>query len=126
MSEASLYSRNMLKGIAELKKGNWLPGFNLFEYRVYNPVKIALGGVEKGLRQGLFGIETSKEAEDRISKEIRAGGADILKTEGLDGYLNYLSHNNQTNTLQRTMIPTLSLRSHQVASTQRTISSSPT
>ncbi len=51
----------------------------------------ALGGVEKGLRQGLFGIETSKEAEDRISKEIRAGGADILKTEGLDGYLNYLS-----------------------------------
>jgi len=43
MSEASLYSRNMLKRIAELKKGNWLPGFNLFEYRVYNPVKIALG-----------------------------------------------------------------------------------
>lgn len=43
MSEAALYSRNMLKGISELKKGNWNPGFNLFEYRVYNPVKIALG-----------------------------------------------------------------------------------
>lgn len=50
----------------------------------------AIGGVGKGVR-GLMGMESMQEMEDRLSQQIRAGGADILKTEGLDGYLNYLS-----------------------------------
>lgn len=43
MSEINIYSRNMLRSMDELKKGNWNPGFNLYEYRYYDPVKIPLG-----------------------------------------------------------------------------------
>lgn len=50
----------------------------------------SIGEVGKRAR-GLLGMESSKEMEDKLSEQIRAGGADILKTEGLDGYLNYLS-----------------------------------
>lgn len=50
----------------------------------------SLGAVGKGVR-GLMGVESMQDMEDRLSQQIRAGGADILKTEGLDGYLNYLS-----------------------------------
>ena len=50
----------------------------------------ALGGVGKGVR-GLLGMESTQDMQDKLSEQIRAGGADILKTEGLDGYLNYLS-----------------------------------
>jgi hypothetical protein len=48
MNEINLYSKNMLKGMEELKKGRWNPGFNLYEYRTYSPVKIPLG-VKNGL-----------------------------------------------------------------------------
>jgi hypothetical protein len=50
----------------------------------------ALGGVGKGVR-GLLGMESTQDMQDKLSEQIRAGGADILKTEGLGGYLNYLS-----------------------------------
>jgi len=43
MTDEQLYSKNTLRGIEELKQGNWLHGFNYFEYRVYNPVRIPLG-----------------------------------------------------------------------------------
>lgn len=74
--------------MAELPVG---AGVRFAGYQAAQDLGRALGGVEKGVRQGLFGIETQKEMEDRLSQQIRAGGADILKTEGLDGYLNYLS-----------------------------------
>ncbi len=48
-------------------------------------------GRQEGFEKFIAGDVSPVELEDRISKEIRAGGADILKTEGLDGYLNYLS-----------------------------------
>jgi hypothetical protein len=50
----------------------------------------AIGEVGKGVR-GLLGAESTQEMQDKLSEQIRAGGADILKTEGLGGYLNYLS-----------------------------------
>lgn len=74
--------------MAELPVG---AGVRFAGYQAAQDLGRALGGVEKGVRQGLLGIETQKEMEDRLSQQIRAGGADILKTEGLDGYLNYLS-----------------------------------
>lgn len=43
MSEVNQYSKNMLKAMSELKQGNWVPGFNLYEFREYSPVKIPLG-----------------------------------------------------------------------------------
>ena len=51
----------------------------------------AIGGVGKGVR-GLLGMESTQDMQDKLSEQIRAGGADILKTEGLGGYLNYLSN----------------------------------
>lgn len=74
--------------MAEMPAG---AGVRFAGYQAAQDLGRALGGVEKGVRQGLLGIETQKEMEDRLSQQIRAGGADILKTEGLDGYLNYLS-----------------------------------
>jgi ADP-heptose:LPS heptosyltransferase len=43
MSEINLYSKNMLRSMEELKKGRWNPGFNLYEYRSYDPIKIPMG-----------------------------------------------------------------------------------
>jgi hypothetical protein len=51
----------------------------------------AIGAVGKGVR-GLLGVESTQDMQDKLSEQIRAGGADILKTEGLGGYLNYLSN----------------------------------
>lgn len=51
----------------------------------------SLGAVGKGVR-GLLGMESTQDMQDKLSEQIRAGGADILKTEGLGGYLNYLSN----------------------------------
>lgn len=50
----------------------------------------SLGAVGKGVR-GLMGMESTQDMQDKLSEQIRAGGADILKTEGLNGYLNYLA-----------------------------------
>jgi len=50
----------------------------------------SIGAVGKGVR-GLLGVESTQDMQDKLSEQIRAGGADILKTEGLGGYLNYLS-----------------------------------
>jgi len=51
----------------------------------------SLGAVGKGVR-GLLGVESTQDMQDKLSEQIRAGGADILKTEGLGSYLNYLSN----------------------------------
>jgi hypothetical protein len=51
----------------------------------------SLGAVGKGVR-GLMGMESTQDMQDKLSEQIRAGGADILKTEGLNGYLNYLAN----------------------------------
>lgn len=51
----------------------------------------SLGAVGKGVR-GLMGMESTQDMQDKLSEQIRAGGADILKTEGLGGYLDYLAN----------------------------------
>lgn len=50
--------------------------------------------VGKGLgaaRRGFLGVETMQEVEDRVSKEARAVGQPILREQGLEAYLNFLS-----------------------------------
>jgi len=43
MSEINAYSKNMLRSMEELKKGKWNPGFYLYEFRSYDPIKIPIG-----------------------------------------------------------------------------------
>lgn len=43
MSDVNTYSKNMLRSMEELKQGNWVPGFSLYEFREYSPIKIPLG-----------------------------------------------------------------------------------
>jgi len=75
-------------GIANLQPGR---GVVFSGVQAAQDVGRAIGEVGKGVR-GLLGAESTQDMQDKLSEQIRAGGADILKTEGLGGYLNYLSN----------------------------------
>jgi hypothetical protein len=74
-------------GIANLQPGR---GVVFSGVQAAQDVGRAIGEVGKGVR-GLLGAESTQDMQDKLSEQIRAGGANILKTEGLGGYLNYLS-----------------------------------
>jgi hypothetical protein len=75
-------------GIAGLEPGR---GVVFSGVQAAQDVGRAIGEVGKRAR-GLLGVESTQDMQDKLSEQIRAGGADILKTEGLGGYLNYLSN----------------------------------
>lgn len=89
MNDVQLYSRNMLKGMEELKQGRWNPGFNLYEYRSYNPVQIPLGAKTKLSRAPLWRLGMGVKGCSLVVENEQGIGDTIMHSRFL-GLLNRL------------------------------------